>query len=131
MMEKIYMDKSTIHPSEPTSEQTSLGTQPQFLNPPANLVELLKSVPEQDGKDDLNDKRMEKREYTVRHWVKLITIGILALLGGGIVVSYVLNLLIPMDWRWLSQNDMSSIKDLVTSIVAGLMMSLAIKFFTK
>jgi hypothetical protein len=95
------------------------------------LVELLKSVPEQDGKDDLNDKRMEKREYTVRHWVKLITIGILALLGGGIVVCYVLNLLIPMDWRWLSQNDMSSIKDLVTSIVAGLMMSLAIKFFTK
>ena len=108
-----------------------MGTQPQFLNPPANLVELLKSVPEQDGKDDLNDKRMEKREYTVRHWVKLITIGILALLGGSIVVCYVLNLLIPMDWRWLSQNDMSSIKDLVTSIVAGLMMSLAIKFFTK
>ena len=108
-----------------------MGTQPQFLNPPANLVELLKSVPEQDGKDDLNDKRMEKREYTVRHWAKLITIGILALLGGGIVVCYVLNLLIPMDWRWLSQNDMSSIKDLVTSIVAGLMMSLAIKFFTK
>lgn len=108
-----------------------MGTQPQFLNPPANLVELLKSVPEQDGKDDLNDKRMEKREYTVRHWVKLITIGILALLGGDIVVCYVLNLLIPMDWRWLSQNDMSSIKDLVTSIVAGLMMSLAIKFFTK
>lgn len=108
-----------------------MGTQPQFLNPPANLVELLKSVPEQDGKDDLNDKRMEKREYTVRHWVKLITIGILALLGGGIVVCYVLNLLIPMDWRWLSQNGMSSIKDLVTSIVAGLMMSLAIKFFTK
>lgn len=123
------MDKLTTQPSGPTSKNTS-SVQIRF-RPVNELGELLAQVPEQGKRDDLDDRILQTRELHVRHWLKLGAIGLLAIIGAVLVCCYVLNLVFPPCWRWLSPDDMAVIKDMVTSIIAGLLMSLAIQFFTK
>ena len=68
---------------------------------------------------------------TLRHWVTLVLIAFLCICALALVGTYVANLVLPAGCRWLSPGDMSAIKDIVVSIVAGLVMSLAIKYVTR
>ena len=77
--------------------------------------------------DDLN---AEVSHISLRHWVSMGAIALLALLGFVLIVCYVLNLILPESHRWLSPDDLSTIKDVVISIIGGLLMSLAMKYTT-
>lgn len=77
--------------------------------------------------DDFN---AEVSNISLRHWVSMGAIAILALLGFVLIVCYVLNLILPESHRWLSPDDLSTIKDVVISIIGGLLMSLAMKYTT-
>lgn len=54
----------------------------------------------------------------------LLTVSAIALL-----VSYVLNIVMPVSWRWLSPDDLSDIKDTVISLLSGLVMATALIYF--
>lgn len=54
----------------------------------------------------------------------LLTVSAIALL-----VSYVLNIVMPVSWRWLSSDDLSGIKDTVISLLSGLVMATALIYF--
>ena len=116
------------------SDPTSASTSSKQEREPKRVV--FRELPPEDDEpksqpDDLDDKELKRRE---RNYWQLIRIGVftlLAILGGVVVVAYTCNLIFPASWRWLSASDMAAIKDLVTSIIAGLLMSISIKFFTK
>ena len=80
---------------------------------------------------DLTDPNIEKTEKTILFWIKMIGLGVLAFLGLSILVVYTLHLLLPEEHRWLTSSGLETIKDLTTSIVAGLLMSWSIKLYTK
>ena len=65
------------------------------------------------------------------HWAKLTILWALCLCAIALLGAYVSNLVLPSDWRWLSPADMSSIKDIVVSIIAGLVMSFSVKYLAR
>ena len=121
------MDKSTTPQSEPTSQNQSLEEPLQLDFLSSEKAQSIKDLPKQGKFNDLKDKRFQQ-ELTLRHWVTLVLIAFLCICALALVGTYVANLVLPAGCRWLSPGDMSAIKDIVVSIVAGLVMSLAIKY---
>ncbi|WP_302431990.1 hypothetical protein [uncultured Sutterella sp.] len=124
------MDKSTTPQSEPTSQNQSLEEPLQLDFLSSEKAQSIKDLPKQGKFNDLKDKRFQQ-ELTLRHWVTLVLIAFLCICALALVGTYVANLVLPAGCRWLSPGDMSAIKDIVVSIVAGLVMSLAIKYVTR
>lgn len=91
----------------------------------------IEAAPENGRADDLSDKKLDRVERNLRFYVKWGAVGVLCLCGLLLVGTYVLNLVLSSDCRWLSESQMSEIKDFVTAIIAGLLMSLSIKFVAK
>ncbi|MDU5054436.1 MAG: hypothetical protein E6234_06240 [Sutterella wadsworthensis] len=83
-----------------------------------------------EPKDEELSTIQKRQELSLRHWVSIGAIALLALLGFVLIVCYVLNLILPESHRWLSPDDLSTIKDVVISIIGGLLMSLAMKYTT-
>ena len=124
------MDKSTTPQSDPTSQNQSLEEPLQLDFLSSEKAQSIKDLPKQGKFNDLKDKRFQQ-ELTLRHWVTLVLIAFLCICALALVGTYVANLVLPAGCRWLSPGDMSAIKDIVVSIVAGLVMSLAIKYVTR
>lgn len=124
------MDKSTTPQSEPTSQNQSLEEPLQLDFLSSEKAQSIKDLPKQGKFNDLKDKRFQQ-ELTLRHWVTLVLIAFLCICALALVGTYVANLVLPAGCHWLSPGDMSAIKDIVVSIVAGLVMSLAIKYVTR
>lgn len=124
------MDKSTTPQSEPTSQNQSLEEPLQLDFLSSEKAQSIKDLPKHGKFNDLKDKRFQQ-ELTLRHWVTLVLIAFLCICALALVGTYVANLVLPAGCRWLSPGDMSAIKDIVVSIVAGLVMSLAIKYVTR
>lgn len=124
------MDKSTTPQSEPTSQNQSLEEPLQLDFLSSEKAQSIKDLPKQGKFNDLKDKRFQQ-ELTLRHWVTLVLIAFLCICALALVGTYVANIVLPAGCRWLSPGDMSAIKDIVVSIVAGLVMSLAIKYVTR
>ena len=73
-------------------------------------------------------KKDEIRERTrLKKWILRIFTGI----GVIIIVTYVLHMVLPLSYRWLDPNEVSSIKDLAISISTGIIISFATKFTVK
>ena len=53
----------------------------------------------------------------------------LAILCAVIVVVYVLNTILPVDWVWLSTEQMADIRSLAISILIGVIASLLNNYF--
>jgi hypothetical protein len=53
----------------------------------------------------------------------------LAILCAVIVVVYVLNTILPVDWVWLSTEQMADIRSLAISILIGVIASLINNYF--
>lgn len=89
------------------------------------------SEPERDSFFDPDrDKALyEKLEAGVLHWVKLIAILFIPLLASACVLVYVLHILLPEGWRWLREEDLSSLRSLSVSVLAGVISSVAIGYF--
>ena len=51
----------------------------------------------------------------------------IAVVGGLIVTAYVINLVLPEKWRWLSPSDLDHLKDLTISILSGVAVNLALR----
>lgn len=51
----------------------------------------------------------------------------IALVGVLIVGTYVLNLIFPACWRWLTPEELDRLKDLAISILSGVAVNLALR----
>ena len=81
--------------------------------------------------DDLQDRRLNRSEKSARHLIKMGLYWVLAICAVVMIASYLANMLLPAELRWLSQEDLSNLKDVVISIASGLIMSLAISHVSK
>ena len=92
--------------------------------------------------DDLNLKPIDKalkqakqksdlREIITLSWIRSVFLIISPIIVLSIIIVYLLNLLLPEHYRWLLSNDLTQVKDLFISIVAGIVLSLTTSSFLK
>lgn len=86
--------------------------------------------------DDIDEYQCARRRMSFREefWFYCVRTGFLlvsALLSFAVIVVYMWHLVGPPDYRWLSQDDLIKIKDLVIAIVVGLLMSSITTYFFK
>ena len=87
-----------------------------------------------NGKDvdaELEEKRKRRsfREETWFYYVRIVFLGFVSVLGLVVASSYVLHLILPESWRWLSSDQLSSLKDVTISIVTGALISQVTTYF--
>lgn len=68
-----------------------------------------------------------KLKYSMRRKVS----GFLTLCAGLVVSVYTLHLILPSEWRWLSPEQLSNIKDISLTVFGSLAMSIGALFFSK
>lgn len=80
-----------------------------------------KNVPLSDvGEEILNpDKKRDDREKNQFHWVKIVFIWVLAICIIIIAIVLVLHLILPTERRWLSQDEVMTLKSIFVSGVGG------------
>lgn len=87
-------------------------------------------------KSDLEDpdtirKRNESKELTILFQIKRIVIYLVSVELIVIFLVYVLHLIIPIKFRWLSIEEIEKIRSIAVSIIVGIMSSLIPMFFFK
>lgn len=68
-------------------------------------------------------QRMSFREDVWFYWVRVGFLLFASLATLGVITVYMLHLVMPADWRWLCDSDMTRLKDLSLTIIVGLLMS--------
>ncbi len=66
-------------------------------------------------------------KYSLRKWVA----GALTLCAALILAVFVLHLILPQKWHWLTAQEIESIKSLALTLFGALAMSIATLFYTK
>lgn len=87
-------------------------------------------------KSDLEDpdtirKRNESKELTILFQIKRIVIYLVSVALIVIFLVYVLHLIMPIKFRWLSIEEIEKIRSIAVSIIVGIMSSLIPMFFFK
>lgn len=97
----------------------------KIQDPIKNNSELSKTKNPTENVDELDVKR-KKRDYNEENW--FFWVRMLFLLGASFVsflIIFILfwNILMPVDWRWLCDDDLKTVKDIAVTIIVGLIMS--------
>lgn len=83
-----------------------------------------------DVKEDVDldqDRKIHKKqESNITHWIKIIFLVVVAILGASLLVIYFLHLILPDHWLWLSETRLSNLRGQAISIVSGVAVGLAI-----
>ena len=74
-------------------------------------------------------KKLEQREKRFVYSERLIILG--SLVGLAILIVYVLHLILPASWRWLTEVEVDTIKNISLSAFGGLIGTLATNYFLK
>ena len=90
-----------------------------------------KNTPTDDEDFDNQIKKLELGEnilkYSMRRKVAAFLTGCAAI----ILLVFTLHLIFPEKWRWLSTQELDSIKDIALTIFGGLAMSIGTMFYSK
>lgn len=86
---------------------------------------------DKENADDQWIKQLHRDEEAAFHWVKMGCIYLVPILAASVIIVYVLNLLLPLEWRWLTPEDLSGIQNLAISIFSGVATSLSVNYFYK
>lgn len=83
--------------------------------------------------DDFNNqlKKLEFGENILKYSMRRKVAAFLTGCAGSILLVFTLHLIIPKEWRWLSPEDLQSIKDVALTVFGGLAMSIGTLFFSK
>ena len=88
-----------------------------------------------DVKEDVDldqDRKIHKKqESSITHWIKIIFLVVVALLGTVLLIIYFLHLVLPDHCLWLSEVRLSNLRGQAISIVSGVAVGLAICWTTK
>ena len=76
-------------------------------------------------------KKLEQREKRFVYSERLIILGSLVVLCLAILIVYVLHLILPASWRWLTEVEVDTIKNIFLSAFGGLIGTLATNYFLK
>lgn len=77
------------------------------------------------------EKETKKEEIRERNRLKKWILRIFTCTGAVVVVTYIWHIIMPLSWRWLDPQEVTSIKDLALSISTGVIISFATKFTVK
>ena len=97
--------------------------------------DLLPEDPSAPGGDEIdkeldgNRKRMAFSEERWLYRVKITFIFCFSVMGMLAVAIFLFHLVAPESWRWLTENELSKIKELTLSIIVGLIMSSSTVYF--
>lgn len=85
----------------------------------------------QDVDSELEAKRKLRdfSEETWFYWVRVIALCLISLCGFAIVGTYILHLIFPEKWHWVTPSQLSSLKDLAITILTGAVISQATTYF--
>jgi len=84
-----------------------------------------------EDKDTIDYDKITFKEEKVKSNARCIVVYALVLLCIVVLVSFCLNLILPIDWRWLSLEDMENIRGVALTVIGGLAMSLGTTLFIK
>lgn len=79
--------------------------------------------------DDYLERSLRSGERKAFHYVKLVLIYAIPLLALVVAVVFVLNYILPTQFRWLSDDELSALQSFVISILSGVGTSLAVNYF--
>lgn len=94
---------------------------------PSNISEESSSDDVKEDVDLDQDRKIHKKqESSITHWIKIIFLIVVALLGTVLLVIYFLHLVLPDHYLWLSDARLSNLRGQAVSIVSGVAVGLAI-----
>lgn len=101
------------------------------INPPQGIEGSTESACDEDIERPFTRERqrMSFREDVWFYWVRVGFLLFASLATLGVVSIYMLHLVIPVEWRWLCDSDMTRLKDLSLTIIVGLLMSVTTTYF--
>lgn len=126
------MQQDLKNPSPQTPESKPFVDEDLFLPPYVEgNVNLGDFQPQQvhDVDSDLFEelkKKHRQTEWKWLHWIKLIAMGVVAVVATAVVLVYFLHLLLPDTWCWLSENRLEVLKNSAISIATGLVVGIAL-----
>lgn len=83
-----------------------------------------------DLDDEFLNKIQRRKEQTVWHYVRVLTIGVLGAIGIVVLVVYFWHIVMPENCRWLNRDDLDTIRTLFISIIASYLISYSLHWFT-
>ena len=84
---------------------------------------------DEDPDKKIADKKWRPVEEWITHCAKNIFIVVAVIFAIVLVGTYLINLVAGTNYRWLTAEDMSAIKDLATAIITGVTVSFGVSLF--
>lgn len=85
--------------------------------------------PDEEGAKQL--KKLKQREKRFFYFDRLIALNTIVILCLAIIVVFVLHLILPANYRWLTAEEIDTIKNISLSAVGGLIGTVATNHFMK
>lgn len=114
-------------PSEILTNDDDIFQQP-YLGDDINLEDYSRQEFHDYDADLFNEvkKKHKQIEWKFIHWVKLISILLVAIVATAIVFVYFCHLVFPDNWCWLSPERLEILKNSAISISTGLVVGIAL-----
>ena len=89
------------------------------------------TVPSDDEDFEKQLKELEYRETSLKFSMRRLVAGFLTCCAAVIMLVYLIHLLAPEKWHWLSQAQLDRIESVSVTVFGGLVMSIGTLFYSK